>query len=312
MNVRRLARFFAIGVVCFIGDRALRPAPGIDAPACAFTTEGCDDEAILAYAGRRLRLHEYDDVVRRRLVANLRALGASPTTSDAALVREAIALGMQDSDPVVRHRLANIVRLRIASATIDGSPQRGTPHADDAGVDSNRTRTGEPTLELVTVQHVFFDLTRRGAAARTAALALASTLPEARNDETPSAADPVARHGSNLRTGGNERAERMTPVGGDPHLAPARLGPLSRASLARWFGDPIASETFRAPVGVWVGPLASPAGWHLLRVVSRETVPDPPPPMQRARRDDDQLHARIDARIRAIVGTIRSGVDTAR
>jgi hypothetical protein len=312
MNVGRLARFFAIGVVCFIGDHALRPAPDIEAPACAHTTEGCDDEALLAHAGRRLRLHEHDDVVRRRLVANLRALGASPDTSDAALVREAIALGMQDSDPVVRRRLANIVRLRIASATIDRSLRHGTQHADGPGVDSNRTAAGEPMRELVTVQHVFFDLTRRGDAARKAALTLASTLRAARNDGTRSASDPAALRESNLREGRNERAERITPLAGDPHLAPARLGPLSRASLARWFGDAIASEAFRAPVDAWVGPLASPAGWHLLRVVSRTTVLDPPPAMQRARRDDDQMHARIDVRIREIVGAIRSRMETAR
>src|SRR6185295_9830333 len=56
---------------------------------------------------------------------------------------------------------------------------------------------------------------------------------------------------------------------GDPfHTGPV-VSDAARATLAQLLGDAVAAHAFTGPLGEWAGPLRSPWGTHLVRVVSR-------------------------------------------
>ena len=56
---------------------------------------------------------------------------------------------------------------------------------------------------------------------------------------------------------------------GDPSMLPARISDSSIDLVANDYGDHFAGQVGMAPVGKWVGPLASSLGVHLVRVNAR-------------------------------------------
>ncbi len=289
---RPVVRFFAIGALCFASEQALRPDPVFEAPLCARERAACDDDDLLAEAARRLGVHQRDPVVRRRLIANLRALGASPDLSDRALFAEALALGMQETDPVARRRLAGVMRRRIAAGVRehecarDGDVSLSSP---TAGV----TSIAGATPDRVRLEQRFFDAAARGDRAKgdaRGALDALRTTSERDRSSLPA-----------------HDATESVRVRGDPHLADLSDSAFSLQALARWFGEPIARAIFEAPVGRWIGPLPSAAGWHLFRVRAREFDPGGAPSAHdelRRRRD-----ACVEARVRAVIAVLRAQIE---
>lgn len=158
------------------------------------------------------------------------------------LAREAIRLGLDKDDLIVRRRLAQ--KMAFASEDVAAIPE-----PDDrtlqAYYDANRARYASPGR--LALRHVYFSSDRTGETPRSAAAAA------------------LAR----LQAGGE--------VTGDPSLLPLTYADVAEADIARDYGADFAAAVHKAPVGAWVGPAPSAYGMHLIRVERR--LPSQTPPL---------------------------------
>jgi hypothetical protein len=231
-----------------------------DARVYALLERDARDEELLASEARRLGLDRDDAVVRERLVSNMLVAQAGPRAAplprgdgesseaqawrrDAAperLYREALALGMDASDALVRRRLAARMTARLradaARAAIDEATLR-------AWFDAHRDAYEQPAA--VRFEQVCF---ARNDRAGEAELRASSALASLRDAASGSAA-------ASLR--------------GDPCLFGKTISLRSEAELERGFGAAFARAALAADVGVWTGPIASSQGVHLVRVQER-------------------------------------------
>ncbi|MCG8590795.1 MAG: peptidyl-prolyl cis-trans isomerase [Proteobacteria bacterium] len=217
-----------------VGNRAARALgrPPLPAELEAFVQAEIDDEVLLREALAR-GLAETDPVVRRRLRQNWIALGNDPTAEDTRVWAAAKALGMLESDPVVRRRLALRMRHELEAP---GRRSQPPPEA---------LARPEPSEPRVRFRQILFSRTRRGQAA----------LPDARRAAAALAAgDPEAAHP------------------GDPPRFDLGEGPLAAADIGRYLGPEFAQAVLAAPPGTWFGPILSPHGAHLVRVEERVLV----------------------------------------
>jgi hypothetical protein len=279
---RHLLHFTLLGALLFAAGRRLAtpqptpiPATRVSERIAAYTREtgaapdarvyallerDAQDEELLASEARRLGLDRDDAVVRERLVSNMLVAQAGPRAGplprgdaesseeqasrrDAAperLYREALALGMEASDTVVRRRLAARMteRLRADAARepIDEATLR-------AWFDAHRDAYEQPAA--VRFEQVCF----------------------ARSDRAGEAELRAGRALASLRDAAIGPAEGSHR--GDPCLFGSAIALRSQAELERGFGAPFARVALAADPGVWMGPIASSQGLHLLRVQER-------------------------------------------
>lgn len=230
-----------MGGVLFALVRALGPAPAPPDARASGAAGGPD--ARLVCAALELGLHRSDPVVRRRLVQDMRFLGAGADETDDALFEQALALGLQESDPVVRRRLAQRLELAARDAV------RADPPGDAelaAFLAAHPERFARPAR--IRLSQVFVSRQRHGAALERDARALLARL---RREAVPP-----------------ERAAAW----GDPSLLPARTPLRAVGDLARDFGPRFADAVEALSTGEWSGPVASGFGLHLVYVVEREAA----------------------------------------
>ena len=149
---------------------------------------------------------------------------------DELLYREALALGLDRNDPIVRRRMAQkleFLALEITPREPTGTDLEGYFH-DNPGLFR--------TPPLYSFQQIFFDPAATGSADARARAALQRLL----------------------RT--------SDPVEGDATLLPHRLEAVSRKRIADEFGEAFASAIAELPAGTWGGPVTSVFGFHLVRV----------------------------------------------
>ena len=256
-----LLRFVALGALLFALDlaRPAAPPPGDAA---------LDDDALLVREALARELHLHDDVVRRRLVQNLRFARPEDARSDDALVAEAFALGLHESDLVVRRRLAQKMRLLFAARARSDEPSEAELRAWLA---SHAERFTEP--ERIALTQLYFR-ERRAAEA-----ALAPLAPG--RDEAPAAGEPL-------------------PL---PH----RFPPHARAELAARLGPGFADAAFAGPEGRWFGPLASSYGHHLVFVRERTPARRSDFASVRSALREAVLAERAEAATRREIAALRGG-----
>jgi len=152
------------------------------------------------------------------------------------LAREALRLGLDKGDMIIRRRLAQ----KMAFATDDVA---AAAEPSDATLRAYYARTAEryAAPARVSFQQVFFSGDRpRGGAEKAAAQAL-------------------------------ERAEeggRADPTG-DPFLFPLAYDDAGLQDLLRDYGEAFVKTLETAPIGSWQGPVLSPYGWHIVKVTAR-------------------------------------------
>lgn len=160
------------------------------------------------------------------------------------LYREALALGLDRDDTVIRR----LLRQKFEFVTQDLAGAREPDAAELAAwfeVNRERYRT-EPRL---TFTQVYFDLDRRGAAGEhEARLVLAS-----------------------LRAGA-AAAENL----GDARLLDRSYRDLTAQQVALLFGKEFAEALMHLETGVWSGPIGSGYGLHLVRLDVRQAGAIPP------------------------------------
>lgn len=196
------------------------------------------EDQILLREALKLGLHQTDSVVRQRLVANMRFAFPDSTEPDEALFDQALALDMQASDLVARSRLIQLMQMRIVS-------QANLAEAElREYVARHPDRYAQPAR--VAFRHLFF------------------------STDSPSA-DALQRAQQALRT--LQAGEEPAPPG-DPFLLGQQFSLRSQAEIARQFGPDFALTLMQLPVGSWAGPVRSPFGVHLVQI---EQVEDPAP-----------------------------------
>lgn len=181
-----------------------------------------------------------DRSVRNWLVEQMRSLDPEAGDDDAALYEQALALGLDRTDMVVRRILTQKMRLLAA--------REGERDPTDAELREfyERHAADYEIGERLTVWHVY-----TGDASRRAAEQLLNEL----------------------RRDGVKPAEGA--VRGETFTAPPHLRAQSRADLERRFGKSFTDSLRDAPTGEWSGPFSSPYGWHLVWVEQRTPAETP-------------------------------------
>jgi hypothetical protein len=154
--------------------------------------------------------------------------------------REAIAMGLDQDDTVIRRRLRQKMEFLSEGAATATEPTDGELRAYLA---EHAEKFLEPA-ELSFVQ-VLFSTEKRGDRARPAAEQLLAEL-------------QAGRGPANLAEAG------------DPTLLPGVMQAASPQVIANAFGSDFAARLAEAPVGQWTGPLQSAFGLHLVRVDDRK------------------------------------------
>jgi parvulin-like peptidyl-prolyl isomerase len=154
--------------------------------------------------------------------------------------REAIAMGLDQDDTVIRRRLRQKMEFISEDAAAAAEP---TDAELQAYLAAHPEKFLEPA-ELTFVQ-VYFSTEKRGDQARSAAERLLAELQAGRG--------PAALADA-----------------GDPTLLPSDMQSASPQVIANAFGSDFAAQVVEAPVGQWTGPLQSGFGLHLVRVDDRK------------------------------------------
>lgn len=152
------------------------------------------------------------------------------------LFREALSLGLDRSDPIVRRRLVQKMESLIDSRLEGETPDEAQLQAL---LDAEPARYGEPARYRF--EQLFFARGSRGARLQADAEAALRRL-----RETPDAA-----------------------VAGDPFFAGREPGRLDAVAVRKLFGAGFAQVLETLPPDRWQGPLASGYGLHLVRLKER-------------------------------------------
>lgn len=154
------------------------------------------------------------------------------------LYREAIALGLNRDDTIIRRRLAQ--KMEFLSEDLGTLMEPGDAELREFFAE-RQSAFAEPAR--VSFTHVYFSPDQRGAGAFADAELVLAEL---------QAANIV------------DAGER-----GDRFLMQLRYDSLTERDAAQLFGSDFAEQVFELPVGDWQGPVESGFGWHLVRVTDR-------------------------------------------
>ncbi len=236
------------------------------------------DEELLYREARALGLERSDPLVRRRLVRDMRFAGAGPAESDDALFAEALALGLDERDLVVRRRLVQRLVLELSAQA-----RRQEPSEAELAACLARHAERFALPARLQLSQLFLSRQRRGDALAEDARALLAELVAA-------------------RVGPQVAAER-----GDPLPPPVELGWRSQRELAASFGEDFARAAFALEPGAWRGPLRSSYGLHLVFVHAHEPSRLPPLAAVRAAVREALLEERATALLEERLGWLRAG-----
>jgi len=153
--------------------------------------------------------------------------------------REAIAMGLDQDDTVIRRRLRQkmeFISEDVAAATEPTDAQL------QAYLEQHADKFALPAT--LTFQQVYLSAERRGEAVRADAEKLLAELQAGRGPADPAEA-------------------------GDATLLPATMEAASPQVIANTFGEEFARQIDEAPVGQWSGPIESGFGLHLVKVDER-------------------------------------------
>ena len=160
----------------------------------------------------------------------LRGLLASEVRNE-ILSREAIALGLDKDDVIVKRRLAQKMEFLADDTSGLRDP---TPAELRAWFDQHKSEFAP--APRITFRHVFFSSDHRGASAQGAARKALTSVSSRRE---------AAPHG-------------------DPFMYQDYYAGQTEVQVAQVFGSDFAKTLFSAPTQRWSGPFASGLGWHIV------------------------------------------------
>ena len=260
-----LLHFLVLGALLFGVDAWLNPRT----PAAA-TAEIVVDEARIRSLGQNFRRTWQ----RAPTPEELQGLIESHVREE-VMVREALALGLDRDDAIVRRRLQQKVDFLIDEAVL------AAPASDaelQAFLDANPDRfRSEPQFSF---EQVYLDPSRRG----------------------PRLAEDAARLRADLQQGRTSPAQ----AGDRLQLLQTRYEQLPQPEIARLFGEDFARALPALGVGQWAGPVNSGYGAHLVRVDAFSPGRVPPLAEVRAPVEREWAHARRQASARSAYEALRA------
>ena len=162
------------------------------------------------------------------------------------LYREAVAMGLDRDDTVIRRRLAQ--KLQFLTQDLI-SPQPPTEDELRTYFKAHMDRYQPP--DLITLTHVFLD-------------------PDKRGDRTLKDAETIKAELIALK-----QPPRDARSFGDPFMLQSYYPERSEAELAKLFGSGFAKPVFKLAPGKWHGPVLSGYGTHLVYVHDRRESEPP-------------------------------------
>jgi hypothetical protein len=169
------------------------------------------------------------------------------------LYREALSMGLDRDDTIVRRRL----RQKLEFLIPDLASQIAPPTEGELEAHLQQHADKYRGAQTVSFEQVFFDRERRGKSAWTDAVSALTQL-----------------------NGPRGSAVNLDTVG-DASLLPIELTRTPQSEVARLFGGTFSQRLMNAPPGHWAGPLESSYGLHVVLV--REQVPGRMPEMANVR-----------------------------
>lgn len=157
------------------------------------------------------------------------------------LYREALKLGLDKDDTIIRRRLAQKMDFLAEDVA---SLREPAPGVLEAWYQQHQDLYAPPPL--ATFHHLFFAQDKRGADAQAQARAVLSGLTDKNSGE------------------------------GDAFMFKSAYTEQSQDQLARVFGSTFAMALFKQTPGRWVGPVESGFGWHLVWLEALAKPPAPP------------------------------------
>ncbi len=228
-----LVHFLALGLLLFAAYGAFRRDPARD-PKSTQIELTLDDlrQLEIAFTSQWQRAPTPEEMV--GLVEN--------KVREEVLYREALALGLDKDDTIVKRRMAQKMEFLAEDLAAAHEP---TTEELRTWLAANPQRFALPGR--VTFRHVYFSPDRRGARAHADAVTALEQL----------AGTPMD----------SPAAKKL----GDPFMFEEYLADRSSEQLAKDFGPSFAQALFGLAPGSWQGPVESGYGWHLVFV--RESIP---------------------------------------
>jgi hypothetical protein len=236
-----LLHFVAAGAVLFAAYALLNPDQGDTGGAAPVRITDGDVQWLVETWGKQwLRQPGPDEL--RGMISDL--------VNEELLAREALEMGLEKDDTIVRRRLAQKLRFLVEDTSHLVEPTEDELRSYYA---SHADRHQVPAT--VSFTQVFFN----PAGGEDAAAAAETSLVALQNE------------------GNDELASTI----GDRFLLDDEFQDLDAAGAARMFGPDFAAAVFRLKSGVWTGPIKSPYGLHLIFV--SETSAAKPRPFEEVR-----------------------------
>jgi peptidyl-prolyl cis-trans isomerase C len=225
-----LLHFLLAGLALFVVYRALNPAAA-DRDASNRITVTEDDLRQMSIAWRAQGRPAPTPEQLRSLVES--------RVREEVLYREALALGLERNDAIVKRRLAQRMELLAEELTAVGEPDREALKAWFA-----KSPERFALAPRASFSHVYFSRDRRGARAR----------------------DDAAR--SLEKLAGKPADSVIAAQLADPFMFESAYADRSFEQVASVFGPQFARAVFGLKPGSWQGPIESGYGWHLVWIDS--------------------------------------------
>jgi hypothetical protein len=222
-----LLQFLAAALVLFIGNSFIH---GPD--------RGAQGDVISVSQGRVKQIAESYQLLSGRMPsrAELQAL-VDDFVDEEVDYREAIAMGLDADDTIVRRRMRQKLEFLVEDADASEEPSDADlstwlkAHADDYRLAGR-----------VAIRQVLASGDQRG----------------------PKAASDANLFLAKLKTGADPASV------GDPSMLPGAMPLTSQQGISALFGDDFAAAVFKSDSKGWFGPVSSPFGQHLVLVMDRE------------------------------------------
>jgi peptidyl-prolyl cis-trans isomerase C len=231
--VKRLLReplihFLLIGAVLFAVDYYVQPARGV-APSSKQIQLSLDDLGQLVMLFQAQWRREPTAQELNRLVEN--------KVQEEILYREALAMGLDKDDTIVKRRMAQKLRFLAEDVAAAREPETAELRS---WFEKNKAMFAQPSR--VSFRHLYFSPDRRGQRARDDAVKALAKLTDQPQDA------------------------KLTAALADPFMFQDYYRDRAPDYLGKEFGPQFAQAVTKLAPGSWQGPIDSGFGWHLVFV----------------------------------------------
>jgi hypothetical protein len=223
-----------------------------------------DDQVIVVGAGERAWMRtSFEKRWKRPPTAEELAGLTKEYVQETAFYREALAMGLDQDDTIVRRRLAQKLEFLVQDL-IDVSPPSEAEL--EAYFEAHLADYRQP--ELITFTHAFVDPDKWGNETKSRAATVLEELAKA--DDPTSGAKAL----------------------GDPFMLQVYYPERTEADISKLFGGGFARSVGEQDIGAWQGPVLSGYGVHLVYVHDKQEFPEPAFADVRDRVADDWMAAK--------------------